>query len=68
MLVQVAKAEIIASLRSRGLHDRADWIDREFPNTVDTHKNGSLLRMLDIDPDAMSPVDEASMAPTRVDG
>jgi hypothetical protein len=40
-------------LRSRGLHDRADWVDRALPPVVDTHRNGSLLRMLHIDPTAI---------------
>lgn len=55
--MHINKAEIIAILRSRGLHDRADWVDRELPRVVDTYKNGSLLRMLHIDPAAMSAVD-----------
>jgi hypothetical protein len=55
--MRVARAEIIAILRSRGLLDRADWVDRDLPPIVDTHKNGALLRMLDIDPSTMSPVD-----------
>jgi hypothetical protein len=49
----VEKAQIIEVLRSRGLHDRADWVDREFPGVVDAHKNSSLLRMLQIDPTAI---------------
>jgi hypothetical protein len=55
----VDKAEIIAALRSRGLHDRADWVDRELPPLVDTHANGSLLQMLDIDLDAIASVKDA---------
>jgi hypothetical protein len=52
--MQVDKAEIIAALRSRGLWERADWVDRTLPLIVDTAKNGSLLRMLHIDPARMS--------------
>jgi len=48
--MHIAKAEIISVLRSRGLHARADWVDRELPELVDTYKNGALLRMLDVDP------------------
>ena len=58
--VQIDKAEIIATLRSRGLQARADWVDRALPQLVDTHKNGALLRTLDVDPAAMTPVDVAS--------
>jgi hypothetical protein len=46
----VDKAEIVATLRSRGLHARADWVDRELPELVDTHRNAALLRTLDIEP------------------
>jgi hypothetical protein len=58
--VNIDKAEIVATLRSRGLQDRADWVDRELPDIVDTYKNGALLRMLDIDPAMMQAVDVAS--------
>jgi hypothetical protein len=58
--MHVDKAEIIAVLRSRGLHERADWFDRELPELVDTYKNAALLDMLGVDPTAMSPVDVAS--------
>lgn len=58
--MQVDRADIIATLRSRGLQERADWVDRELPLIVDTNKNGSLLRMLHIDPAAMSPAGGAS--------
>jgi hypothetical protein len=55
--VHIDKAEIVATLRSRGQNDRADWVDREMPETIDTDKNGSLLRTLNIDPADMSPAD-----------
>jgi hypothetical protein len=55
--VNIDKADIVATLRSRGLQDRADWVDRELPDVVDTYKNGALLRMLDIDPATMQTAD-----------
>jgi hypothetical protein len=55
----VDKAEIVAALRSRGLHARADWVDRELPELVDTYRNAALLRTLDIDPAALAPSDPA---------
>jgi hypothetical protein len=58
--MEINKAAIVAILRSRGLHARADWVDRELPPVVDTDKNGSLLRMLDIDPATISPTEAAS--------
>lgn len=48
--MHVNKSEIVAVLRSRGLQDRADWVDRALPRVVDTRKHSSLLRMLDIEP------------------
>ena len=56
----IDKADIISVLRSRGLNARADWVDRELPGLVDTYKNAALLRMLDVDPAALPPVDVAS--------
>jgi hypothetical protein len=58
--MQIDKAEIITTLRSRGLQDRADWVERTLPQLVDTYKNGALLRTLDLDPAAMTPVDDSS--------
>ena len=58
----VDRAEIVAALRSRGLHARADWVDRELPALVDTERNAALLRTLDIDPASMSPVVAAPLA------
>jgi hypothetical protein len=57
--VYIDKADIISVLRSRGLNARADWVDRELPGLVDTYKNAALLRMLDVDPAAISPLDAA---------
>jgi hypothetical protein len=57
--MHVARAEIIAVLRSRGLQARADWVDRTLPLIVDTDRNSALLRMLDIDPAAMVSVNAA---------
>jgi hypothetical protein len=56
----IEKAEIIRVLRSRELHDRADWVDKDLPELVDTQKNRALLDMLGVDPAAITPVDVAS--------
>jgi hypothetical protein len=53
-VVHIDKNEIVVILRSRGLHDRADWVDRQLPLIVDTDRNYSLLRTLNIDAAAMS--------------
>jgi len=49
--VYVDKAEILAQLRYRQLHARADWVDRSLPALIDTHENAALLRMLGIELD-----------------
>jgi hypothetical protein len=54
---QVHRADIIATLRSRGLDDRADWAERQLPEAVDTVKNAALLRMLNIDISTLATVD-----------
>ena len=43
----------MATLRSRDLHGRADWVDREFPALINTASNAALLRTLGIDVAAM---------------
>jgi hypothetical protein len=56
----IDKAKIVTVLRSRRLNARADWVERELPELVDTYKNAALLRMLGVDPAAISPVNAAS--------
>ena len=60
--MHIDKAELVAILRSRGLDNRADWVERTLPELVDTYKNQSLLETLGIDPAALSPVE---IAPER---
>jgi hypothetical protein len=60
--VYIDKAQIIATLRSRGMNERADWVDRDLPQLVDTLKNVALLRMLDIDVATMTPADPGPAA------
>jgi hypothetical protein len=50
----IDKAKILAVLRDRGLHDRADWVDRQLPDEIDPHKNASILRMLRLDDDVLA--------------
>jgi hypothetical protein len=45
----VDKLKVTTSLRSRELHNRADWVDREMPALIDTVENAALLRTLGID-------------------
>ncbi len=63
--MHIDKAEIVAILRSRGLDARADWVDRELPPIIDTDANGSLLRMLDINPATIAPADPSEQPGPR---
>jgi len=51
----ISKAAIVATLRSRGMPARADWVDRELPEFVDVERNGGLLATLNINPADLSP-------------
>jgi hypothetical protein len=51
----VKKAVVVATLRSRDLHGRADWVDKELPPLIDTATNASLLHTLGIDLDTLPP-------------
>jgi hypothetical protein len=51
----VRKTVVVATLRSRDLHGRADWIEKELPALIDTARNASLLRTLGINVDALAP-------------
>jgi hypothetical protein len=49
----VKKDVVVATLRSRDLHGRADWVDKELPALIDTAENAGLLHTLGIDVDAL---------------
>lgn len=48
--MMIDKRKILDALRRRGQHTRADWVDRELPDRVDTLRHGGLLATLDLDP------------------
>lgn len=52
---RVKKTVVVATLRSRDLHGRADWVEKELPALIDTARNASLLRTLGINVDALTP-------------
>jgi hypothetical protein len=45
----ISKAVVIAVLRQRGQHVRADFVDRELPERVDSDRHGGLLATLHLD-------------------
>ncbi len=44
---------MVATLRARDLHRRADWVEKDLPTLIDTTEHASLLRNLGIDVDAL---------------
>ncbi|MDI6106077.1 hypothetical protein QLQ12_46730 [Actinoplanes sp. NEAU-A12] len=50
----ISKAVVIAVLRERGQHARADFVDRELPEHIDLSEHGGLLAMLRLDPAELS--------------
>ena len=47
-MTEVDKRKILQILHDRGLHARADWVDRQLPERVDLAKNAGLLATLHI--------------------
>jgi hypothetical protein len=45
----IAKEVVIAVLRERGQHARADFVDRELPERIDSIQHGGLLATLHLD-------------------
>ncbi|MEU4419902.1 hypothetical protein AB0F81_04700 [Actinoplanes sp. NPDC024001] len=45
----ITKTRVLAVLRERGQHDRADFVDRELPERIDPQRHGGLLAMLRLD-------------------
>ncbi|MGC5021338.1 DUF5994 family protein [Micromonospora sp. DT47] len=46
----IARHTITSALRRRGQHTRADWVERELPEQVDTSRHTGLLATLRLDP------------------
>jgi hypothetical protein len=53
MIIQ--KSAIIAKLRERGQDVRADWVNRELPDEVDTLRYGGLLATLHLEVGDLEP-------------
>ena len=52
--MEIDKLKILKALRGRGQHARADWVDRELPDRVDTVRNAGLLATLGLNPDQLA--------------
>ena len=44
----IAKNIVVAALRERGQHMRADFVDRELPDRIDSFEHGGLLSTLNL--------------------
>jgi hypothetical protein len=49
-IMTIARHTIVSVLRRRGQHTRADWVERELPEEVDTTRHTGLLATLRLDP------------------
>ncbi|MEU8821588.1 hypothetical protein [Actinoplanes sp. NPDC048796] len=57
---------MVATLRSRGLHSRADWAEKDLPTLIDTKKHASLLGTLGIDADALRELEKDLTPVSRI--
>jgi len=48
--VRINRSAIVAILRKRELHARADWVEHTLPAIVDIRRHTGLLATLHIDP------------------
>ncbi|MEV0153817.1 hypothetical protein AB0H57_08770 [Micromonospora sp. NPDC050686] len=48
--MKIDKSKIVEALRHRGQHSRADWVDRELPDHVDTAQHSGILATLNLNP------------------
>jgi hypothetical protein len=55
----ISKAAVLAVLRERGQHARADFVDRELSERIDLARHGGLLATLHLDPDKLAASDPA---------
>jgi hypothetical protein len=53
-MTEVDKRKILQILRERGLHARAEWVDRRLSDRVDLERNAGLLATLHISPAELS--------------
>ncbi|WP_199517307.1 hypothetical protein [Nucisporomicrobium flavum] len=55
----ISKTAVVAALRERGQHSRADFVDRELPDRIDPTHHGGLLATLRLDPSELAEADPA---------
>jgi hypothetical protein len=50
----ISKKAVLAALRERGQNARADFVDRELPDRIDTAQHGGLLATLHLNLDELA--------------
>ena len=55
----ISKTTVIAVLRERGQHSRADFVDRNMPDRIDPDRHSGLLSTLHLDPSDLTDPDPA---------
>jgi hypothetical protein len=53
-MTTLSKPKVLQVLRSRGMHERAEWVDRQLPDVIDVERNASVLDLLGLDAEALS--------------
>jgi hypothetical protein len=48
--MKIDKGKVLEALRHRGQHSRADWVDRELPDRIDTAQHSGILATLNLNP------------------
>jgi hypothetical protein len=54
----IMKAAVVAALRERGQQIRADFVERELPDRIDSSRHGGLLAMLDLNLSTLAEPDQ----------
>jgi hypothetical protein len=58
----ISKAVVVAVLRERGLHDRADFVDRELPDRINPSRHTGLFATLHLDPATLAELADSDSA------
>jgi hypothetical protein len=65
--MKISKSLVMAELRDRGQGMRADFVDRQLPDEIDTNKHGGLLSTLNLNLAELAAATERSQAEDRED-
>lgn len=59
----IEKSKILDALRRRGQDARAEWVERELPDEIDTYHNAGLLATLRLNPDDFADLADVTEPP-----